>query len=141
MAAQCAIVVQQYEGIYQEMIHNRVAPAEVRRGIAGIVTDLDEFAKKSMPDIAAAMDTASNNKDRASSRAYAVATAAALDELVMRLEGILDDMLKMESRQELAYRLKRIIDLVNEIWIGIGGEIKGQGGKIFDPDEDDKKDK
>ena len=132
VGAQCAVVSQQMWGIREELRLNRVGTVANLDTLDGIVTDLTEHAKKSMPELAAGMLAASNNKDRVALRHYAVTAAGALDMLIQDLERILKEIAEDENRRELVLRLKGIIILTSDIHKIIGGAQEDETKGVLD---------
>lgn len=116
VAAQCVIAAQQLQGVLDEMQANRVGIAEEMRKLAvEVIAPLEEISKKPMNDIADAMDRASKEKDRATLTAFGDQAAGAIDGIYSRMEQILKSMKQIESRQELANRLKSLIKVAEDI--------------------------
>ncbi len=134
VAAQTAIAVQQLQDVRDEMHYNRVDKVGEEATLGRIIEELTEFSKNLMPAIATSMETASNNKERAVVRAYAVDTAGRLDTLHSKLEEILKRLVKEINRQELAYRLKVVIDITEEIQKAIEEMIKNRTGTVIEDD-------
>ena len=66
-------------------------------------------------------------------RAAAGDSAEILDEFSRRLEEILGEMKRLESRQELANRLKAIIGMGTKILEEIHQKARQETGKVFEP--------
>ena len=141
VAAQCAVAAQQLTEVLEEMRHNRVGSTSEHRQLATrIIEPLSAISKKPMSDVVAAMESASKIKDARILREFTVETAGVLDAVVAQLNAILEQMRKLETRQELAYRLKLIIDISSEIDQAIKNLLEEKGRGVFneDDEEDDK---
>jgi uncharacterized membrane protein YccC len=133
VAAQCAVAAGQLQGVLDEMIYNRVGPpAEQRRLSERIIAPLLEICKKPMTDVAAAADQASKDTDLQATRRFTADAAGVFDGFYQRLDEILREMKELESRQELANQLKRIIEWSEELRERIARQVQRQGGLIFD---------
>ena len=111
----------------------RRAPAERRHMTEDIIEPLTEICKKPMNDMIAALDRASKMTDVAALRAFVTNGVKVLDGFYRALEAILKQMKELESRQELANRLKVIIEISEQIHRLIGEELRRQSGTLFDP--------
>lgn len=134
VAASCSVVAGQFQEVLDEMNYNRIGdPLNKARLVDRIITPLRGLSEKPMLDVAQAVAGASKDTDAASLREFTARSAEVLDGFHKRLEAILEEMKQLESRQELARVLKRIISDVSEVKKAIEEMMEKQGQTIFDP--------
>jgi hypothetical protein len=134
VAAQCGVVAGQFQEVLDEMTCNRVGdPLNKARLAERIVAALWGLAKKPMPDVADAIRHASKETDAPSLRDFTTKSAEVLDGFYKRLEAVLKEMKRLESRQELARVLKQLIEQAKKVKAAIEKQMEEQGRTLFDP--------
>lgn len=118
--------------IADEMAYNRVgAPTDVQNLRTDIIAPLGQ--------VAAAIEAALAELERASVETSPLALAERIDEIAGRqkqiaaeMQTILQRMAKLQSRQELANRLQVILQWSQQILVGINRRQEQEIGKAFD---------
>ena len=132
VAGQCAVVLQQLHAVVDEMVYNRIGLGADKAKLADkVVAPLEDLSGKPMADIAAALERNAKGAQAATVRDFAEQAAQVLDDLHTRMAAILAEMRQIESRQDLANRLKVLLQWTTEIDQQIQEELRTQTGSIF----------
>ena len=134
IAAQCAVAAKQMRDIRDEISANRIGtPVQQRNLLEKIIQPLEEVAEKAMPPVAESLIRASKETDAESLREYTVTSSEILDGFYSRLEAILKQMQKEQSRQELVTWLKQILGDSEQVEKIIEKHLDEERGTIWEP--------
>ena len=131
IATQCADTARQMQSVLDEIAANRVGTdAQIHNLSTRIISPLEEISKKPMSDVAALLSSASKKTDAAELRELAESHGGTLDAFHTRLEDVLKQMEKEQSRQELVRMLQKILSDSKTLKDWIEEYLKGEMDKL-----------
>jgi len=144
VGSECAKAAMTLQNILDELINNKLGTEETRTQLENRVIDpLRELAEP-LQTTAAALDKMSKVDDAAELIRQADTVAQTQLKILDELKAIRDRMQKLESRQELAYKLEMIIKLWDKVLDTATKESESEVGRVLGPTtkpSDSKKDK
>jgi len=133
VSTECVKAAAILEEILEEMVNNRLGtPADHGQLSDGIIKPLKQLAGPTS-QVVAALQGAGKLDDAAALRDQAEKIAAVQKDILAQLRAILDRMQKLESRQELAYKLEMIIKWWDEVLKTTEKHGEAEVGNIFEP--------
>lgn len=129
----CNVAVEGLIAILDEMNYNRVGSTVAKQRLAErIIKPLRQVSKKPMNELSALLVRASKEKDDAIMGNLLNDSARWAEEIYKQLDAVIDEMVQWQNRQELANRLKLVIDVATKVLEGIKQEAKRESGSVFE---------
>ena len=141
VASECAKAAMTLQDILDELTYNKLGSPQSRRQLAeGVIQPLRDLAAPIRSAIEA-LGAMAKLSDAAALRQQGDLTAQVQLKILDQLKAIRDRMQKLESRQELAYKLEVIIKLWNRVVKTTEKESEAEVGKALGPGKkpEDKK--
>lgn len=133
VGAECARTAEALQAILEEMTNNRLGSPEDRKQLGdGIIQPLSGLAEP-VSRLVATMNGTALVTDPGELQTQASEIAGIQEALRKRMEAILDQMQKLQSRQELANQLRVIIKWSEGLLDGIKKKADEEAGGVFDP--------
>lgn len=139
IASECAKAALTLQGIYDELTYNKLGSPEGKRQLKdNVITPLEDLAQP-IRDLVASLRKAAELTDARAMVEQADLAAATQQKILDRLKEIRNQMHKIETRQELAYKLEKLIGLWGKVVEGTGKASESEAGGVIGPSTKPKK--